>query len=78
MSFLNKLATSPITSPRVKPETACYIGDHLHKDAIGASTAGLRGIWLNRKRHPVPEDIEAIVTLADFSAPPSSSRTTVQ
>ena len=27
---------------------AVYVGDRLHTDAIGAASAGLRGVWLNR------------------------------
>jgi putative hydrolase of the HAD superfamily len=51
---------------RVSPCDACYIGDNLEKDAIGASSAGLRGIWLNRKGRSVPRGIEAIDSLSDF------------
>jgi len=29
-------------------DRACYVGDRLHTDAIGAARAGLRGIWLDR------------------------------
>ena len=32
----------------VRPDEAIYVGDRLHTDAIGASTAGLTGVWLNR------------------------------
>jgi putative hydrolase of the HAD superfamily len=51
---------------KAAPCDACYIGDNLEKDAIGASSAGLRGIWLNRKRRSVPMGIEAIDSLSDF------------
>jgi putative hydrolase of the HAD superfamily len=30
------------------PERACYVGDRLRTDAIGAAKAGLLGIWLDR------------------------------
>jgi putative hydrolase of the HAD superfamily len=32
------------------PEEVAYVGDRLNTDAIGASRAGLLGIWLNRGR----------------------------
>jgi len=32
----------------VDPAEAAYIGDRLHTDAIGASAAGLLGVWLDR------------------------------
>ncbi|MFF1878135.1 HAD family hydrolase [Leifsonia sp. NPDC058230] len=32
----------------VAPAEAAYIGDRLRTDAIGAATAGLTGVWLNR------------------------------
>ena len=33
---------------KVKTEHSYYIGDNLNKDALGASAAGLKGVWLNR------------------------------
>lgn len=44
---------------------ACYIGDNLEKDARGATFAGMRGIWLNRRRDSVPKGVEAISSLND-------------
>lgn len=32
----------------VRPAQAAYVGDRLNTDAIGASRAGLLGVWLNR------------------------------
>jgi len=32
-----------------EPGACCYIGDHLHPDALAANAAGLRGIWLDRR-----------------------------
>lgn len=36
----------------VAPEEALYVGDRLGTDAIGAASAGLRGIWLDRVGGP--------------------------
>ncbi|MBK1877079.1 HAD family hydrolase [Pelagicoccus mobilis] len=51
---------------KVAPADAIYIGDSLEKDALGASKAGLRGIWLNRDQQPVPEGVESIQSLEEF------------
>lgn len=32
----------------VAPADAAYVGDRLHTDAIGATAAGLRGVWIDR------------------------------
>jgi putative hydrolase of the HAD superfamily len=32
----------------VAPENALYVGDRLRTDAVGAASAGLTGVWLNR------------------------------
>ena len=34
------------------------VGDSLDKDVIGASNAGIRGVWLNRERIKPEPDIE--------------------
>jgi putative hydrolase of the HAD superfamily len=33
----------------VEPRDAAYVGDRLETDAIGAASAGLTGVWLDRK-----------------------------
>ena len=43
----------------VAPQAALHVGDRLDLDALGASAAGLRGVWLNRRaeangEHRVP------------------------
>jgi putative hydrolase of the HAD superfamily len=50
----------------VRPDQACYIGDNLQKDALGAARAGLRGVWLNRAGREVPPGVEAIASLDQF------------
>lgn len=44
-----------------------YIGDNLEKDAIGASKAGLRGIWLNRNENRTAEDVDMIKNLSELN-----------
>jgi len=33
----------------VAPAEACYVGDRLYTDAIGATRAGLLGVWIDRR-----------------------------
>lgn len=40
----------------VEPGEAAYVGDRLHTDAVGASAAGLTGVWLLRDREPTPDE----------------------
>ncbi|MCP4178482.1 MAG: HAD family hydrolase [bacterium] len=44
-----------------------YIGDLLEKDAIGATNAGLKGIWLNRVGIKTNHDIPEFSNLHQFS-----------
>ncbi len=41
----------------VSPTSAAYIGDRLATDALGASDAGLLGIWLDRPGSATPEQL---------------------
>lgn len=58
----------------VQPAEAAYVGDRLHTDAIGASRAGLLGVWLNRGDATTPSEradsasagVRIISTLADL------------
>lgn len=50
----------------VAASATVYVGDRLEVDALAASAAGLRGIWLNRGRIVVPADVETITSLADL------------
>jgi len=44
----------------VPARAAVYVGDQLEVDALAATAAGLRGIWLNRNGGAVPSGVEAI------------------
>ena len=50
----------------VPARAAVYIGDQLEIDALAATAAGLRGIWLNRNGGAVPPGVEAIDNLTDL------------
>jgi len=55
---------------------ACYVGDRLHTDAIGAARAGLLGVWIDRKgvatdeqrSEAAAEGVPVIRTLAELPA----------
>ena len=40
----------------VGPADAVYVGDRLRTDAIGAASAGLTGVWLDRRAAPVSDE----------------------
>jgi putative hydrolase of the HAD superfamily len=40
----------------IPPAEACYVGDRLHTDAIGATRAGLLGIWIDRDPRAEPAE----------------------
>ena len=50
----------------VPARAAVYIGDRLEVDALAATTAGVRGIWLNRTGDAVPPGVEAVDNLTDL------------
>jgi putative hydrolase of the HAD superfamily len=58
----------------VAPESAAYVGDRLNTDAIGAASAGLHGVWVNRGgaasadevRSAAASGVHTITTLADL------------
>lgn len=50
----------------VPPHAAVYVGDQLEVDALAATAAGLRGIWLNRTGDAVPPGVEAVDNLSDL------------
>jgi putative hydrolase of the HAD superfamily len=60
----------------VEPRNAAYVGDRLQTDALGASGAGLLGVWLNRsitttdheRADMVAAGVRMISTLAELPA----------
>jgi putative hydrolase of the HAD superfamily len=60
------------------PGASVYVGDRLRTDAIGATAAGLTGVWLDRPGAPPPPDADLaearergvlrLTTLADLPA----------
>ena len=41
----------------VAPGDAAYVGDRLETDAVGAASAGLTGVWLDRKGAATADDV---------------------
>lgn len=50
----------------VAPAGAVYVGDRLHTDAIGATDAGLTGVWLDRTGTATEEDLAAAAASGVF------------
>lgn len=53
------------------PERTLYVGDNPSIDAVGASSAGLIGVWLDRPgagERPVPEDVPAASRITGLTA----------
>lgn len=52
----------------VAPQKVMYVGDRLEVDAVAAGAAGLRGIWLDRRRGGSLTAVETITTLVQLPA----------
>lgn len=46
-----------------------YVGDDVARDALGATAAGLTGVWLDRLGRPVPDGVEVVVRGLDEVLP---------
>ncbi len=53
---------------KCEPGEAIHVGDSWVADYLGATRAGLRGIWLNRKQSPPPEACESVSDLRGILA----------
>ena len=61
-----KVACQAVGAP---PSACVHVGDRLDVDAIGASQAGLRGVWLDRHdKGPAPANVERIARLTELPA----------
>jgi putative hydrolase of the HAD superfamily len=57
------------TALGVPLERSLFIGDNRLGDAVGAQAAGMRGVWLNRRGEPAPDDlVPQIASLAELPA----------
>jgi putative hydrolase of the HAD superfamily len=54
----------------VAPGGCYYVGDRLETDAVPASRAGMRGVWLDRQNldEPVPQGVSRITRLTELAA----------
>ena len=52
---------------KVSAKECVYIGDRLDVDALASRSVGMKGVWLNRKRLPMPElAVPVIATLGEL------------
>lgn len=42
----------------VAPEEAMFVGDSYHADVVGAKQVGMKTVWLNPDRNPVPGEVK--------------------
>lgn len=42
----------------IEPDCTYYVGDSLKNDVVGAKSAGWKMIWINRRNHIIPKDLE--------------------
>lgn len=50
----------------VRPEEAAHVGDHYYADVLGARTAGLRPVMIDRRGACMPEGMEVISSLDEL------------
>jgi FMN phosphatase YigB (HAD superfamily) len=51
----------------VRPEEAVMVGDWFPVDVAGAQAAGMRGVWFNPRRYPVPDGYTPDATIASHA-----------
>ena len=51
------------------PSDVVYVGDDVERDAVGASAAGLIGVWLDRVGLPAPPGVDRVVRGLDEVLP---------
>ena len=51
--------SAALSAANCRPEEAVYIGDSLLHDVVGARKSGLHSVWLNRRRRPKREVLQA-------------------
>ena len=58
----------------VDPQEALLVGDLPHVDVLGAQSAGMRGVWFNRKGQPAPDGIVPDATIRSLAELPGLVR----
>ncbi len=61
----------------IEPENTYYVGDSYRNDVIGAKMAGWNSIWINRRKHTIPSDMNYLpdYIIDDHSSPTYVLRT---
>lgn len=44
----------------IDPEHTYYFGDSIRHDVVGAKMAGWQSVWVNRRQHSIPSDVEYV------------------
>lgn len=51
-----ELFSAALEKSGCKAEESVVVGDSYERDVLGAMKAGMKGIWVNRKKAPLPQD----------------------
>ena len=54
-----------LKSTGLSPDEVVHFGDSLSSDVKGASSVGIRAIWVNRRNREVPEGVTAVKNLLE-------------
>ena len=50
---------------KVSPEECIYIGDRVDVDVLASRAVGMEGVWLNRKKSPMPDSALPVIVRLD-------------
>lgn len=56
----------------VSPDESAYVGDSPKHDIVGARAAGMKAIWLNRERLPLPDGVASDATISSLAELPAA------
>jgi len=57
-----------LRSLNVPPGAAMFVGDDYRADIVGAKQVGLKAVWLNPQRHPIPGEVLPDYDIAGLEA----------
>lgn len=54
-----------LSNASLSPEQVIYIGDSLSSDVKGASSVGIKAVWMNRRERDVPRGVCSVKNLLE-------------
>jgi len=55
-----------LRSLKLAPSEAMFVGDDYHADVVGAKKVGMKAVWLNPQRNPIPGEITPDYEIAEL------------